>query len=527
MSGHVFVLQGDLTQLACDAWLLPTSTNLGVESYWYKSLTTDCVDRIKAAVAGGWSEPGNRTLPVEGVDGPQPWLVDIVDYSCSMDRLFEGVDIFVEKVAASLKGKPPSAGRCRHLVGLPMVGTGKGGAGGHKGLVAKGLLPRLWQAAQRHSIDLALVTNDVASLTAAQKARQRSLVQVKSGLSPDLKESLEKLAAQARNGSLVLFLGAGVSKGAGLPGWNTLLSQLASDLGFDAAELKQLERLDYLDRASILERRALSQGQDLGQRAAQAIKATRHYSLSHGLLATLPVQAMVTQNYDDLLEKASESAGRPVAVLPYQPCEDADCRWLLKMHGCVHHPEDIVLRREDFLRYGGTRAALRGIVQTLLITRTMLFVGFSLVDPNFHQVVDDVRQAVHSDTGPAGMFGTALFLKPEPLLEELWEGELQLLSVGEKKSSSPENARQLEIFLDQLLAEATSNTAHLMDDTFLSMLTEGEKQVRSELLELRGRLGPNARGTEAWQMVEELMVRLGARPVPKPTRWEDLMGGSL
>src|SRR5205814_2080317 len=91
-------------------------------------------------------------------------------------------------------------------------------------------------------------------------------------------------------------------------------------------------------------------------------------------------------------------------------------RWLLKMHGCVTRPDEIVLTREDYLRYDMRRQALAGIVQALLITHQMLFIGFSLTDDNFHRIVDAVRRAVHTrDT-----LGTALMLQRDPLLEDLW-----------------------------------------------------------------------------------------------------------
>jgi hypothetical protein len=42
--------------------------------------------------------------------------------------------------------------------------------------------------------------------------------------------------------------------------------------------------------------------------------------------------------------------------LPYQDAKgnghrDKGGKWILKMHGCVTHPEDIVLTREDYIRY--------------------------------------------------------------------------------------------------------------------------------------------------------------------------------
>jgi len=44
--------------------------------------------------------------------------------------------------------------------------------------------------------------------------------------------------------------------------------------------------------------------------AALVVKelSSEHYSLAHGLLAGLPVSAVVTTNYDDLFEKAWHGA---------------------------------------------------------------------------------------------------------------------------------------------------------------------------------------------------------------------------
>jgi len=107
-------------------------------------------------------------------------------------------------------------------------------------------------------------------------------------------------------------------------------------------------------------------------------------------------------------------------------------KWLLKMHGCVSHPEEIVLTRQQYLRYEDRNAALAGIVQALLITKHMLFLGFSLQDDNFHRVIDAVRKALsNQDKGHRSIenFGTCLFLIQNGLIDELWEKELDLVSM--------------------------------------------------------------------------------------------------
>ena len=82
----------------------------------------------------------------------------------------------------------------------------------------------------------------------------------------------------------------------------------------------------------------------------------------------------------------------PFSVLPYAASKGSK-RWLLKMHGTITHPEEIVLSKRDYMRYHDRFAAMAGIVQSTLLTRHLLFVGFSLDDDNFQRIFDSVRKA--------------------------------------------------------------------------------------------------------------------------------------
>lgn len=53
---------------------------------------------------------------------------------------------------------------------------------------------------------------------------------------------------------------------------------------------------------------------------------------------------------------------------------------------CIDHLK--YSQQQDYMRYQTRRSALSGIVQGLLITRHMLFIGFSLRDDNFHRIAD-------------------------------------------------------------------------------------------------------------------------------------------
>ena len=68
------------------------------------------------------------------------------------------------------------------------------------------------------------------------------------------------------------------------------------------------------------------------------------FGVVHALLSVLPVESVVTTNYDTCHEHANQSADRLISVLPYEFDKRGE-KTLLKLHGCREHPEDIVLTR--------------------------------------------------------------------------------------------------------------------------------------------------------------------------------------
>ncbi len=376
-----------------------------------------------------------------------------------------------------------------------------------EGELVRSHVQALLDAAREHQFDIALVTYSEEAFTAAQEAR-KALRAESWPLPTGLLSLGRRLAEQARHQDLVLFLGAGVSRGAGLPDWQQLLTELMESAGMTPEESRAASQLSLLDQARIVQRRLQKSGVDLTRSLVERFQVP-HYGLVHALLAGLSVRESVTTNYDPLFEVASRACGHKLAVLPYAPTSGCT-RWLLKLHGCVEHPEDIVLTREDYMRYSNNRAALAGIVQTLLLTKHMLFVGFSLKDDNFLRIVDDVRRALRREEDQP--FGTALLLTCDPMLRELWEGELDLVSLGESSEPEGEASRRLEIFLDFLLAESISHTSYLLRPHFEGALGKSERALREALLRWLAELSPLAREAPAFAQLEQALERLGYRP---------------
>ena len=165
--------------------------------------------------------------------------------------------------------------------------------------------------------------------------------------------------------------------------------------------------------------------------------------------------------------------------------------WLLKLHGSVDQPADLVLTRDDYLNLPSRSGALFGLLQAMLMTKHILFVGYSLTDDSFHRVMHEVRQVL----GPSGSgrLGTALVLFEDPLLDRLWGDELDIVPMVDRVE--PEHAttaadfvepvHRLERFLDRVALAAADVSAFLLDETYDDMLSEAERNLRDKLRDAR------------------------------------------
>lgn len=538
MPGHVFILHADLTRQACDAWLMPCGISGRPKLHWLSEHEIDS-RRPWPALPQGWGYEGVRCLKLHttrryderGIPQPIPWLVNVGGGPESTPQWYvEGVRQFMAAACADEDVRTPLHQRERPLIALPIVGTGFGGMRQRGGEMVRVLLPELYEAAATYDVDIALVALAHADFTAAQRERRSYHQQGHARwpeLDPELRARADELAMRASDGALVLFIGSGVGVGAGLATWGEFLRQLGQ-LAPEGLSLdwEQLGAWSYADQARILER-SFGSREAVCEAISQLLRR-RHYSLTHSLLAALPVQEFVTTNYDTLLEDASRAIGIPTFALPYERVRNQE-RWVLKLHGCINHPEDIVLTREDYLRYATQRTALAGIVQSLLLTKHLLFVGFSLDDDNFHRMADDVRRIARRPSlygAPVEPFGTSLVLRSRPFMAQLWAGEVELVTFDQPPEKTPiaKAARKMEIFLDYLLAHV-EHTAYLLDARFSELLGPDEQEMRRALLAVVDASTPGMRRTPAWRSLSRLLISLGWSGALPAHSSQDLVDG--
>lgn len=440
---------------------------------------------------GEWPGPGYA----KAVERDDIWYVSVGDHrGLPIDELVGRVREVVVTAAASAPRKE-GTGRVRPLVALPFVGLGYGGHHHRQGDVIRQLVCSLTEAAYERGIDVVLVTPDASVNAAAQHVR-RELVDRDGGATYAKAAELGRRAAE---GGLALFLGAGVSIPAGLPTWTELIKELAGH----ARTLADVDisRLNVLDQAELLQ----AGDPDFPTRVAEIIDRRDRPSLAHALLAGMRCREVVTTNYDRLYEKAVAATGRDAtSVLPHTSAVGAG-EWVLKMHGDVGSPGSIVLTRRHFVRFDATTRPAGALLQTLLLTRHLLFVGASLTDDNVVRLMHEV-QAYREHHRLPGKMGSLLDVDADRARQVLWQEQVDW--IGMDGESIEERARSLEVFLDQVAMYASDDTSWLLDTRFDGLLDdEEEKALAQRSRELHRAL---ERRGGAWDRLRRTLAELGA-----------------
>ena len=127
--------------------------------------------RLRLSLPDGWEVFGERVREFSewpATNGRQAWLVNVgTSRPVTTAWYVDGAVAFVTQASERLKRTQPARHCAKHLLALPLVGTGHGGAHREAGEVVYGLLPALYETVERHDIDVVLVTWEPAAFAAA------------------------------------------------------------------------------------------------------------------------------------------------------------------------------------------------------------------------------------------------------------------------------------------------------------------------------------------------------------------------
>lgn len=273
-----------------------------------------------------------------------------------------------------------------------------------------------------------------------------------------------------RRGNCVLFVGAGLSQAAGLPGWKGLLNRLLSWYEQNSisvpniAEIRELiERGDLLLAAEAI--KDATHAEMFRRALLDAIDET-HISLTptHLLLPEFPFAAVLTSNYDKLLETAYTRVVQMPRVLTHSNTPElmaslSDQRfYILKAHGTIDQIETIILGSRSYRELMHANEAYREHLKTVFRTKTVFFVGFSLSDPDLRLILD--REQIISKGYMNPHYALMNSREMTPLVQKEWEQDygIQLLLYEPSNEYHPEVEEFLKELARQVAEPDTAST---------------------------------------------------------------------
>ncbi len=226
------------------------------------------------------------------------------------------------------------------------------------------------------------------------------------------KELIERIA----DGSVTVFIGAGLSQGAGLPGWPKLLEQMMAwgkdnQVDFSEAEEKELKtsirKGELLWVAEVLRER-------MGKPAFHQfmrevfLESEPLPTDAHRLLPAIPFSSVLTTNYDCLLEKVYIDSYKGASFHSFTHRDSPELAnalrkgefYLLKLHGTIDRIDTIVLGSSDYREVIHKNHAYLEFLKILFSTKTILFLGFGLNDPDLKLLLDELKTIFNDYIGP-------------------------------------------------------------------------------------------------------------------------------
>lgn len=261
-----------------------------------------------------------------------------------------------------------------------------------------------------------------------------------------------------------LFIGAGLSKSVGLPSWQELLLDL-----IDLVKTNQYNNdTEYINQLTKLARKP-SKYLVVAQELKDSLQAdfTKYIMKTfdeecpspkeiHKKVVKLPYKFIITTNYDTLIEDAFvEVFSKQAKVRTFKESADVSYdlwgnrKFILKAHGDASSPQQgIILTERDYRDVIFNMLGYKSILQTLFSTKTILFLGSSLDDPELKLLLSFIHNAFHG--GGPKHYALISNDKMNKVEADNWRKNynIQILPY-----SSDKNHAELEKFIDDLSSE--------------------------------------------------------------------------
>lgn len=207
---------------------------------------------------------------------------------------------------------------------------------------------------------------------------------------------LKYFSSRVTTNEASLFLGAGISRNSGLPGWGTIIEPCAQELGIaltNESDLLEIAQY-YANKHSDAELRRLVT-------CLLNTQAPRNKLLDE--LLNIEFHNIWTTNYDRLIERTLDYRQVNYNVVTNDrhlaSIEQHGRVNIFKINGDVSEPATIVLTQRDIERYEVNHSLFLTFLKKELVSHTFLFAGYSFSDQIILKCLSSIKEFLGEAAG--------------------------------------------------------------------------------------------------------------------------------
>lgn len=115
------------------------------------------------------------------------------------------------------------------------------------------------------------------------------------------------------------------------------------------------------------------------------------------LLKRAVIDGIITTNYDPVLETVRDDLHPFVGQDELLFADPQGVGEIYKIHGCCTQPNSLVLTAEDYERFDVRNPYLIAKLLTIFVEHPVIFLGYSLSDPNIQQILVGIARCLNTD----------------------------------------------------------------------------------------------------------------------------------
>jgi hypothetical protein len=243
------------------------------------------------------------------------------------------------------------------------------------------------------------------------------------GLDQTTANNIEKCRELLKAGTLIPFIGSGLSSRFKLPTSEGLLDVMASELDWDSEVFRISGDLYQLAEYFVAVKGEIGYLRTKLDKMFDVAEAEVAKSKAHQALVSLDFPIIYTTNWDTIIEKSFKAAGKSCkAIVNIHDIAEAttEATQIVKFHGDFADDDSLVLTETSYFERLEFETALDIKLRADILGKTLLFIGHSLADINIRFMLHKLKKlkGTQPDLPPTAIMVT---FAPSEVEKKLYE----------------------------------------------------------------------------------------------------------